>query len=145
MPLTAKGSEILAKLQSEYGAKKGESVLYAGQNKGTFTGIDRANALSKAADAIVQLARDGRRLTERMDAVSYGVHHIATITAFANKFGTYTAVISSESNGSKITERFQTYDEAKNFCRSKAWDMFGPGRYASMPRGKDEYLANYWV
>jgi hypothetical protein len=40
MPLTAKGTEIKAALTKEYGEKKGESVLYAGKNKGTFTGID---------------------------------------------------------------------------------------------------------
>ena len=40
MPLTAKGREILGHLEQEYGEKKGKSVLYAGKNKGTFTGID---------------------------------------------------------------------------------------------------------
>ena len=44
MPLTAKGEEIKAALEKEYGAKKGEQVLYAGRNKGTFTGIDRVDA-----------------------------------------------------------------------------------------------------
>ena len=42
MPLTAKGEEIKAVLTKEYGAKKGEQVLYAGKNAGTFTGIDAA-------------------------------------------------------------------------------------------------------
>lgn len=40
MPLTAKGEKILSALEKEYGEKKGKSVLYAGKNKGTFTGID---------------------------------------------------------------------------------------------------------
>ena len=40
MPLTAKGEKIKASLTQEYGEKKGEEVLYAGKNKGTFTGID---------------------------------------------------------------------------------------------------------
>jgi hypothetical protein len=40
MPLTAKGEEIKSALQKEYGEAKGEQVLYAGKNKGTFTGID---------------------------------------------------------------------------------------------------------
>jgi len=39
-PLTAKGEEILENLQKEYGTEKGKEVLYAGKNKGTFTGID---------------------------------------------------------------------------------------------------------
>ncbi len=47
MPLTAKGAEIKSALTKEYGAEKGERVLYAGQNKGTFTGID---AESKAPE-----------------------------------------------------------------------------------------------
>ncbi len=42
MPLTAKGEKIKAALSKEYGAKKGEEVLYAGKNKGTFSGIDAA-------------------------------------------------------------------------------------------------------
>jgi hypothetical protein len=44
MPLTAKGEEIKKVITKEYGAKKGEQVLYAGKNKGTFTGIDSFNS-----------------------------------------------------------------------------------------------------
>ena len=41
MPLTAKGEKILAALIEEYGSEeKAKEVLYAGKNKGTFTGID---------------------------------------------------------------------------------------------------------
>ena len=40
MPLTAKGKKIEAALQERYGEKRGTSILYAGKNKGTFTGID---------------------------------------------------------------------------------------------------------
>ncbi len=40
MPLTKKGEEIKSALTKEYGEKKGEQVLYAGKNKGTFVGID---------------------------------------------------------------------------------------------------------
>jgi len=40
MPLTAKGEEIKSALTEEYGEKRGESILYAGKNAGTFTGID---------------------------------------------------------------------------------------------------------
>jgi hypothetical protein len=43
MPLTEKGEKVKAALQEEYGAEKGEQVLYAGKNKGTFTGIDRGD------------------------------------------------------------------------------------------------------
>jgi hypothetical protein len=51
MPLTAKGEEIKAALVKEYGAKKGEQVLYAGKNKGTFSGID-ANPVDGYMDSV---------------------------------------------------------------------------------------------
>jgi hypothetical protein len=52
MPLTSKGEEIKKALTKEYGAKKGEQVLYAGKNKGTFTGIDADVAeLKRCIDA----------------------------------------------------------------------------------------------
>jgi hypothetical protein len=70
--------------------------------------------------------------------------HVATINAFANKFGTFTGAIRNEATREVIRERFSTYDEAKNFVRIKAWEMFGPVNYASMPR-KGEYLANVWA
>jgi hypothetical protein len=44
MPITTKGREIKAALVKEYGPKKGEQILFAGKNKGTFTGIDAAKA-----------------------------------------------------------------------------------------------------
>jgi hypothetical protein len=41
MPLTEKGQKILNNMTKEYGSReKAERVLYAGKNKGTFTGID---------------------------------------------------------------------------------------------------------
>jgi hypothetical protein len=58
MPLTGKGEEIKSALEKEYGKEKGERVLYAGKNKGTFTGIDSvAEALDAVADACEQLNR----------------------------------------------------------------------------------------
>jgi hypothetical protein len=70
--------------------------------------------------------------------------HVATINAFANKFGGFTGAIRNEETREVIRERFATYDEAKNFVRIKAWEMFGPVNYAAMPR-KGEYLANVWA
>jgi hypothetical protein len=61
MPLTAKGEEIKGALTKEYGEKKGEQVLYAGKNKGTFTGID-SDTLNRIADAV-------GRLVARFDAM----------------------------------------------------------------------------
>jgi hypothetical protein len=53
MPLTSKGEEIKSALQKEYGAKKGEQVLYAGANKGTFTGIhnDRRDKMNNDVES----------------------------------------------------------------------------------------------
>jgi hypothetical protein len=59
MPLTGKGEKILANLEKEYGAEKGKEVLYAGKNKGTFTGID---------EAITALCDSVARLGARIDA-----------------------------------------------------------------------------
>lgn len=61
MPLTAKGEEILASLKKQYGSEaKAKRVLYAGKNKGTFTGVDDVIA---ACDAI----------TKRLDAINTNV------------------------------------------------------------------------
>lgn len=60
MPLTHKGAVIKAALQKEYGEKAGERILYAGKNKGTFTGID---------SHIERIAAECDRLDARMDAL----------------------------------------------------------------------------
>jgi hypothetical protein len=44
VPLTTKGEEIESAMKKEYGAKKGEQVLYASKNAGTITGIDSRTA-----------------------------------------------------------------------------------------------------
>lgn len=43
MPLTPKGREVMAAMKKEYGDKKGESVFYASQNKGTLKGVEKKN------------------------------------------------------------------------------------------------------
>jgi len=40
MPLTEKGKKIKAAMKKQYGAKKGEQVFYASQQKSTITGTD---------------------------------------------------------------------------------------------------------
>jgi hypothetical protein len=55
MPLSSKGETIKAALEKEYGKEKGERVLYAGKNKGTFTGIDD-NTIPAGLDADVYKA-----------------------------------------------------------------------------------------
>lgn len=47
MPLTDKGNKIMAAMQKQYGAKKGESVFYASRNSGRITGVDKARAKRK--------------------------------------------------------------------------------------------------
>lgn len=71
MPLTSKGEKIEAALKSEYGTKKGEQVLYAGKNKGTFTGVD-ADALADLRDRADALRAQCDALGQRMDAVRRG-------------------------------------------------------------------------
>ncbi len=68
MPLTAKGEEIKSALTKEYGAEKGEQVLYAGKNKGTFTGID-CDKINRIADGVSNLAQ---RFDARIDATRRG-------------------------------------------------------------------------
>jgi len=70
-------------------------------------------------------------------------YHVATINAFPNKFGTYSGAIRNEETREIIRERFETYDEARNWVKAKAWEMFGPVHFARITR-KGEYLANVW-
>jgi hypothetical protein len=71
-------------------------------------------------------------------------YHIATVNAFANKFGTYSGAIRNETTNEIIRERFATLDEAINWVRAKAYNMFGPISFAPLRR-KNEYLANCWL
>jgi len=41
MPLTKKGKKIKRAMVKQYGKKKGESVFYASQKKGTITGTHK--------------------------------------------------------------------------------------------------------
>lgn len=41
MPLTAKGTEIMANMTKHYGAKKGKQVFYASRNAGKIKGVDK--------------------------------------------------------------------------------------------------------
>jgi hypothetical protein len=51
MPLTPKGSKILANMQNEYGSDKGKSVFYASANKGTISGVHGESKSRKLAAA----------------------------------------------------------------------------------------------
>jgi hypothetical protein len=41
MPLTKKGKKVMSAMKDQYGAKKGEQVFYASQNKGNITGVEK--------------------------------------------------------------------------------------------------------
>jgi len=47
MPLTRKGKKIKAEMIAEYGAKKGEEVFYASENKGTIKGVHKGKKLHR--------------------------------------------------------------------------------------------------
>ena len=40
-PLTKKGGKVLRSMKKQYGAKKGKSVFYASQKKGTIKGTHK--------------------------------------------------------------------------------------------------------
>jgi hypothetical protein len=44
MPLNKKGQKIKAAMKKEYGAKKGEQVFFASENKGTIKGVTKKKA-----------------------------------------------------------------------------------------------------
>ena len=71
------------------------------------------------------------------------MRHVATINAFKNKFGSYTGAIRIEATKEVTRERFETYDDARNWVKARACDVLGPVCYASVPR-KGEYFANCW-
>lgn len=41
MPLNKKGKKIKRAMEKEYGTKKGKSVFYASENKGTVRGVTK--------------------------------------------------------------------------------------------------------
>lgn len=47
MPLTPKGRKIKRAMRAQYGAKKGDEVFYASQNKGTVKGTHKAKSKRK--------------------------------------------------------------------------------------------------
>ena len=49
MPLTKKGKKIKRAMKKQYGAKKGEEVFYASQNKGTIKGTHKGGKRRKSA------------------------------------------------------------------------------------------------
>ena len=69
--------------------------------------------------------------------------HVATINAFPNKFGGWTGAIRNEITKEIKRERFETRDEARNWVKQAAYEIFGAVNYANVAR-KGEYLAHCW-
>ena len=63
-PLTKKGEKIKKELVKEYGKKKGESVLYAMEKKGTAKGITKKTAKKKTTSHRKSI----RRLSENQSS-----------------------------------------------------------------------------
>jgi hypothetical protein len=47
MPLTEKGHKIKSAMIKQYGHKRGTSIFFASQNKGTITGTHKRNAITR--------------------------------------------------------------------------------------------------
>jgi len=71
------------------------------------------------------------------------MYHVATINAFENKFGDFSGAILNEDTREVVRERFATLDEARNWVKIQAWEMFGPIKFAAVKR-KGEFYANCW-
>lgn len=59
MPLTNKGQNIIKSMRKRYGKKKGESVFYASQNKGTIKGVEEAKKDDWIQDAEKDIEKRG--------------------------------------------------------------------------------------
>ena len=59
MPLTKKGKKIKRAMREEYGKERGDRVFYASENKGTISGVHKANKRKHRNQAW------GKRLSER--------------------------------------------------------------------------------
>ncbi len=80
MPLTEKGEKIKSALTKEYGGeKKAEQVLYAGKNKGTFTGIDEEGPAGAGSKDLPRL--DSDKIDSIMDAVSNLAHRFDAMSS----------------------------------------------------------------
>ena len=47
MPLNKKGKEIMKSMKKQYGAKKGETDIYASKNKVTIKGVEKKSRKKK--------------------------------------------------------------------------------------------------
>jgi hypothetical protein len=50
MPLSKAGKKIKAKLEKQYGEKKGEGIFYAMENKGEIPGMNKMKGYAKGGD-----------------------------------------------------------------------------------------------
>ena len=71
------------------------------------------------------------------------VAHVATVAAYKIEGG-YRGVYKPVDEPRVPSDIFETFEEAKNWARSKAWEMHPGCRFAAL-RLKNEYHANIWV
>ncbi len=69
--------------------------------------------------------------------------HIGSVAAYPNVYMTYTGFVYDRVTKQSYREVFDTYDEARNWAKAKAWEVLGPITYAPLRR-KGEYMANCW-
>lgn len=73
------------------------------------------------------------------------VSHIATITAYEAKDGTFSIAMRNEETKKVVrTYGFKDLSSATYAAKMLAWDAIGPVKYAKLNR-KGEYLANVWA
>jgi hypothetical protein len=72
MPLTAKGSEILSRMQQEYDSSKGTSVFYASRNAGKISGVD---GMSKKDEVFTDASAtpEQKKLLDRLQEVQKSI------------------------------------------------------------------------
>lgn len=72
--------------------------------------------------------------------------NVAVAMAYANKFGSWTGEVVDVATKTRVSARFETYDEALNFARVKVGEKYGAVKFASVKfkRGHVEYKSFIW-
>ena len=67
MPLSKAGKKIKAKLEKQYGEKKGEGIFYAMENKGEIPGMNKMKGYAKGGDTKTTKSRKRRSESDSQD------------------------------------------------------------------------------
>lgn len=70
--------------------------------------------------------------------------HVATAMAYELKAGGFIGGVKDRRTGEVWSEKTSTLDEARNFAKQKAWELF-PGCRLAAVRKRNEYYANVWL